>query len=222
MEREREREYTTPPREERETRTAHIPQEAMATRVVQPSEVVAFRDRARWGAVWAGIITTLTTFMLLELLMYALGLLTIDFAFGGAQGGQAGQTSGPWVTAIVGIIAFFLGGWVAGATSAIRGTTVGLLNGFLVWGLATVLMFAFSAFGLGSIFGAIGQFLALGNINFTVPNVDPAQVAPMVRNAALWAFLSLLVAALASTIGGWVGTKSAPLGYPTSTEREAR
>jgi hypothetical protein len=102
-----------------------------APEVVQATQLIAPRDRVRWGPIWAGLITTLTTFLLVELLMYSLGLLVVDI-----NPGQANST-GPWVTAIVGLVAFFAGGWVAGATSALRGSSVGLLNGFLVWGLGT-------------------------------------------------------------------------------------
>ena len=180
--------------------------------VVQATQLIAPRDRVRWGPIWAGLITALTTFLVLELLMYALGLLTVDI-----NPGQANST-GPWVTAIVGLVAFFAGGWVAGATSALRGSSVGLLNGFLVWGLGTVLILAFSVFGAGQLFGdlgsAVSRFLALGNPNFNLQlgNIDPAQLADLVRSAAWWAFVSLAVSALACALGGWLGIKSGPLG----------
>jgi hypothetical protein len=44
---------------------------------------------------------------------------------------------------------------VAGMTSAVRGEATGLLNGFLVWALGTVLILLLSALGLGQIFGAL-------------------------------------------------------------------
>jgi cation transport ATPase len=180
------------------------------------TQVVTPRDRVRWGPIWAGLLTTLTTFLVLELLMYALGLLTIDVDPNAANSG------GPWVTAIVGLLAFLAGGWVAGATSAVRGTSVGLLNGFLVWALATVLIIVFSTLGLSQLFGAIGsvisQFVALGR--FVPNNVDPAQVAATVRDASMWGVVSLALTAAAAAIGGWLGVKSGPLGQlPHADER---
>jgi hypothetical protein len=180
------------------------------------TQVVTPRDRVRWGPIWAGLLTTLTTFLVLELLMYALGLLTVDV------NPDAGGAGGLWVTGIVGLLAFLAGGWVAGATSAVRGTSVGLLNGFLVWALATVLIIVFSTLGLSRLFGAVGsvisQFVALGNL---VPNnVNPAQVAAAVRDASMWGVVSLLLTAAAATIGGWLGVKSGPLGkLPHANER---
>ena len=208
MERERERDHPTVIRVEPDIQA--VPLREDAPDVMQTTQVINPRDRVRWGPIWAGLITALTTFLVLELLMYSLGLLTIDINPG------AGNDSGPWVTALVGLLAFFAGGWVAGATSAVRGSSVGLLNGFLVWGLGTVLILAFSSFGLGSLFGALGnvvsRFLMAGNTNFNLPNVDPAEIAGMVRDASWWAFLSLAITALACALGGWAGVKSGPLG----------
>lgn len=177
---------------------------------VQSTTMVAPRDRVRWGPIWAGLMTALTTFLLLELLAYGIGLVGINTAGGG-------QTNA-WVSAIIGLIAFFLGGWVAEASSSARGTGAGLLNGFLVWALGTTLILAFSVFGLSSLFGAVGnavgQFLASGgNINVpNVGNVNTTQIANTTQAAALGGFISLLLAAIASALGGWLGSRGSPIG----------
>ncbi len=108
----------------------------------------ARRDSIRWGPIWAGLITALTTFLLLQLLAIGLGLVDIG---PGSDGG------GGWVPGLIGLIAFFTGGAVAGMTSAIRGPGSGLLNGFMVWALGTVLILLLSALGLGQLFGALGN-----------------------------------------------------------------
>jgi hypothetical protein len=172
--------------------------------------VVDRRDSARWGPIWAGLITALTTFLLLELLATGLGLQDV-----GADNDGDGLVSG-----IIGLIAFFTGGWVAGITSAVRGAGTGLLNGLLVWALGTVLILVLSALGLGQIFGAldnlVGQLgLVQGGV-FLLPsaNVDPEQVVQAIRDAALGTFLGLLLSAVASALGGWLGGKRPdPIGY---------
>lgn len=171
-------------------------------------DLVNRRDSARWGPIWAGLITALTTFLLLQLLAIGLGLVGIG----------PNETGGGWVPAIVGLIAFFTGGSVAGMTSAVRGAATGLLNGFLVWALGTVLILLFSALGFGQIFGALGSVVgqfgllqqgALGN-----PDLDPAQIAEVVRTGAIGAFFGLAVAALASMLGGFLGGRSSePIGH---------
>lgn len=173
-------------------------------------DVVVRRDSARWGPIWAGLITALTTFLLLELLAIGIGLQDVGPGAGGGDG---------WVPAIIGLIAFFTGGAVAGMTSAVRGTSTGLLNGFLVWALGTTLILVLSALGLGQIFGALGNLVGqLGVLQNGVvaPDVDvnPAQVAETIRDAAIGTFFGLLLSALASALGGWLGGRTRnPIGH---------
>ncbi len=168
----------------------------------QGADAVTWRDRVRWGPIWAGLITALTTFLLLQLLALGIGLQ--DVGPGAAPGG--------WTPAIIGLIAFFVGGLVAGITSAVRGGATGLLNGFLVWGLGTVLILVLSALGLGQIFGALGDVVAQLNLlqgtiqeGVEVPGVDVTQVVQTIRTGSLAAFFAALLGALAAMFGGLLG-----------------
>ena len=172
------------------------------------------RDSARWGPIWAGLITALTTFLLLELLTLGTGLLSFNLG-----SNSANQVSG-WVSAIIGLVAFFTGGSVAGMTSAVRGASTGLLNGFLVWALGTVLMLVLSALGLGQVFGAVGNLvgqlnlLAGGSLNVPGVNFDPQQLINALRTGALVGFFSLLISAVAAALGGWLGGRTdEPIGH---------
>lgn len=182
----------------------------------QSPNLVMRRDSARWGPIWAGLITAITTFLLLQLLTIGLGLVGIG----------PNATGSAWVPAIVGLIAFFTGGAVAGMTSSVRGAATGFLNGFLVWALGTVLILVLSALGLGQIFGALGSVVGQlglfgpggasipGNVPNNVPNVDPAQIASAVRNGAIGAFFGLLISAIAAALGGFLGGRSnEPIGH---------
>jgi hypothetical protein len=180
----------------------------------------ARRDSIRWGPIWAGLITALTTFLLLQLLAIGIGL--VDIGPGGGGG---------WVPAIIGLIAFFTGGAVAGMTSAVRGVATGLLNGFMVWALGTVLILLLSALGLGQLFGALGNVAgqlgpgalsgAADSAQSNAPNVDPQQVAQAVRTGAIGAFFGLLLSALTSALGGYLGGRSTdPIGRPTDIHRD--
>ena len=180
------------------------------------------RDSIRWGPVWAGLITVLTTFLLLQLLAIGAGLVDIG---PGSQGG------GGWVPALIGLIAFFTGGAVAGMTSAIRGAGSGLLNGFMVWALGTVLILLLSALGLGQLFGALGNVVgqvgpgalssAANSAQGATPNVSPQEAEQAVRTGAIGAFFGLLFSALASALGGYLGGRSSdPIGRPTDLRSE--
>ena len=200
----------------REHETVRESPVAVADRSPEPqnSNLVMRRDSARWGPIWAGLITAITTFLLLQLLTIGLGLVGIG----------PNATGSAWVPAIVGLIAFFTGGAVAGMTSSVRGAATGFLNGFLVWALGTVLILVLSALGLGQIFGALGNVVGQlglfgpGGVNppnnLPNANVDPAQIADAVRNGAIGAFFGLLVSAIAAALGGYLGGRSKePIGH---------
>ena len=182
----------------------------------------ARRDSVRWGPIWAGLITALTTFLLLQLFAIGFGLVDVG---PGSDGG------GGWVPALIGLIAFFVGGLVAGLTSAIRGPGPGLLNGFMVWALGTVLILLLSVLGLGQLFGALGN--VAGQVNpgalagapdsaqGAAPNVSPQEAESALRTGAIGAFFGLLFSALASMLGGLLGGRGPdPIGRPTNADAE--
>ena len=186
------------------------------------SPAPARRDSIRWGPIWAGLITALTTFLLLQLLAIGLGLVDVG---PGSDGG------GGWVPGLIGLIAFFTGGAVAGMTSAIRGPGSGLLNGFMVWALGTVLILLLSALGLGQLFGALGNVAgqvgpgavsgAAQSAQGAAPNVSPQEAEQALQTGAIGAFFGLLLSALTSMLGGLLGGRgSDPIGRPTDTRRD--
>jgi hypothetical protein len=177
--------------------------------VERVDQIAVARDRVRWGPIWAGLLTTLSLFLLFELMAYAFGWLSLDMG-----DFLAARRKDAWVTGIIGLISFFLGGLVTGATAWVRGPGAGLINGFCLWALGTVLILAMSALGLGSFFGASGnifsQLIVWGRgINL---GASPDQLIASVRTGALWAFILMALSACASMLGGLVGSRSGPIG----------
>jgi len=116
-------------------------------------------------------------------------------------------------------------------TSAIRGTATGLLNGFMVWALGTVLILLLSALGLGQLFGALGNLAgqvgpgalsnAANSAQGAAPNISPQEAEQAIRTGAVGAFFGLLFSALASMLGGLLGGRSRdPIGRPTDARRD--
>jgi len=145
--------------------------------------------------------------------------------------GPGSDGGGGWVPGLIGLIAFFTGGAVARMTSAIRGPGSGLLNGFMVWALGTVLILLLSALGLGQLFGALGNVAgqvgpgAIGGAADTAqgaaPNVSPREAEQALQTGAIGAFFGLLLSALASMLGGLLGGRgSDPIGRPTDARRD--
>jgi hypothetical protein len=164
----------------------------------------AQRDRVRWGPIWAGLISALGVFLLLTTAAVAIGAQVVD---SGASADEGGAASGI-ASAIIALLAFLVGGFIAARTAGVIGRGYGALNGFLVWALGVVLILALAAFGLGSLFGASGDLFAqYQQMGQPQADVDPESVVEGIRNGSIGAFLGMLLPAIAATLGGLFGSR---------------
>jgi hypothetical protein len=108
------------------------------------------RDRVRWGPVVAGVLTGVTALLVLTALGLALGISTL----GGESAATWGTAAGIWGGLAL-LVAFFLGGWVAGHTATTLREGDGPLNGFLT-GAATLILLLWLA--TTALTGALGFF----------------------------------------------------------------
>jgi hypothetical protein len=186
------------------------------------------RDRVRFGPIVAGLLTALTSLLLLGLLGVAVGLTAVnagDAAARGDAGAGTGLFSALW-GALTGLLAFGLGGYVAGRTAAVFDRRWGALNGALVFMLGVPLTLWLAGQGLGFATGALGDFVGALNVDpgqaqgaaqgaagqvqgaaQQVRPVDVARAAENARNAAWGTLLGSLLALGASGLGGWLGTR---------------
>jgi len=194
-----------------------------------PESYALNTDRVRWPAVFAGLLTALTMLLTLGVLGLAVGLTSVDAGQAVAQRGVPsglGLGSGIWA-GISALLAFLLGGWVAGRTAAVFGKGWGALNGMLVFLLAVPVTLWLAGSGVGALLGTFGGFAQSLNID---PNavrdaagqagqnaqqnaqqVTPeqaAQAATNARNAAWSTLLGLGLGTGAATLGGLLGTRS--------------
>lgn len=184
-------------------------------------------DRVRWGAVLAGLVTTLSTLVVLSVLGLAIGLTTFET---GDRLSNFGMGAGIW-GAISTFVAFMLGGWVAARSAGVSGRTNAMVNGAMVWAIAIPLVMYLLGSGVGSIMNmATDAAAATTNvIAAAVPadvnaaadavqtqaqQVDPATVNNAVDNVAqnagqaAWGTLvALLLGLLAAGIGGLMGER---------------
>ncbi len=165
------------------------------------------RDRTRWGPIWAGALVVLTTYLVLQLLFFALGILDLGF-----DAGRSG-TAASIVSGILALVAFFLGGVAAGASALWRAANDGLVHGVLVWALSVVGILAVALLGGGALLGSVAD-VATQVIDIPQqaqnPNVNPAQALQVAREAAGWAVLSLGLSVAAAALGGLLGAKIWP------------
>ena len=175
------------------------------------------RDRVRWGPIWAGAAVVLTVFIVLQLLFFALGWL--DLSLNGRDG--SGVAAGI-VTGVLALIAFFVGGLTAGASTMWRKAGDGMLHGVLVWALSVLGLLALTLIGgtalLGPLAGIASQTPDAAQAAQAAQSVDPVRALDTARETAGWAALGLGAAAAAAAIGGIAGSKIWPSRVDADTE----
>jgi hypothetical protein len=157
--------------------------------------------RVQGGPVWAGFAVALATWVLLQLVVFALDLGSLSSSIvGGAD------SAGLWWSGVAAVIALFIGGLVAGASSEWDGLSDGLLQGIVVWSILVVALVVLSAIGVGVGFGVVGDLLVttrgIGN-----GQIVSATVTSTAQDAAAGAVLALGVSIVASALGGAAGAK---------------
>lgn len=189
-----------------------------------PEALNLTRDRVRWGPIFAGLVTALTSLLILSLLGLAIGLTVVDAGAAAAQGStpdDLGRNSAI-LGAVSALIAFFLGGWVAGRSAAVFDRGWGALNGALVFLVAVPVILWLASMGLGTVLGSLGSFA--GSLNpdpGTVQNaanqardavqgaqpIDVAHAADTARTTAWGTLLGMVIGLGASATGGMLGTR---------------
>lgn len=192
-----------------ETLASDVPPPVYAERRPPAVAVTDRRDRVRWGAVWAGVIVALPTFLLIELALFAVGGLAL-----GLDPDESTTTAG-WVTGLVALVAFFLGGLTAGASALWKGASDGLLHGILVWALSLVGILFFTLLGGGALLGPVSEVItAVSGLQQQVAQGAPAiqleAAVSTARDGAGVAVLGLGLSIAAAAIGGLLGVKMWP------------
>ena len=159
-------------------------------------------DRVRWGPLWAGLITTLATFTLLQLIFVATKAVDIDLG---------GDTSFSFWTAVSALLAFFIGGLVAGATTKWDRTDDGALHGVLLWALATVALLILGGVSARALAGPLGGYLESVGGAADIP-AGPQRDAALeaAQDRASQALIALFLALVASVAGAVAGSKLWP------------
>ena len=156
----------------------------------------------------------LTVFIVLQLLLFALG---------------ASGTAAAVLTGVVALIAFFVGGLTAGASTMWRKAGDGMLHGVLVWALSLLGILALALIGGSALLGPLSTLIsqvpdAAGQATQAAQNadIDPVQALSTARHTAGWTALGLGAAVAAAALGGIVGSEVWPGRKPTGpTPRRA-
>lgn len=186
------------------------PTDTMVVRGHHDESEGARRDRIRWGPVWAGLVVAIATYLLLQLVLVAVGVVDV---------GQL-TTSDAIASAVVALIAFLLGGITAGATAMWHGADDGLLHGVVMWAIGLVVLVTFSALSSGLALGAVDTTEVFEGV--TATDVEEALEGDDSQDAAGRALLGLSAALIASALGGVIGAKLWPKERDDTTYYDVR
>lgn len=200
--------------------------------VTQPTayEPHPFHTLISWPAVIAGALVAIAVGAMLNLLGVALGAASInpyDLTTGEAKAFSAG--AGAWI-AIANALALFVGGFVASRVAKFSDHHKGYLHGLAVWALAFLIaLFLAGSSAVGGINSMIDGMSDNGReetyiVDRGVPPLagddagEVAAVPPAARpeaevaadstaTIALWAFIAMLLGAIAAAFGGRYGSR---------------
>lgn len=162
------------------------------------------RDRIRWGPVWAGTVVAVATYLLLEMALLGADLLDADV-------GSAGELpDGALLSVLAAVLAFLLGGIVAGASTAWRDVEDGVLHGLLVWAAGIAIFLLLAVLGTGLALGTLGDTIDRVRPGFSDQAQEAGGAEDDLEEAAGASALMLGATALTAALGGAVGTKLWP------------
>jgi hypothetical protein len=169
-----------------------------------PTATDVRHDRIRWGAVWTGVLTTLSTYIVLQLLFFALGWL--DLGIDGAGGSTRAIVSG-----VLALVAFFLGGAAAGASALWHRANDGMVNGVVTWAVTVVALLGLTLVGGGALVGSLGDTAAqFVDLRTAAAGVDVTEATRTARQTAGGTALALGLSMVAAALGGSLGAKLWP------------
>ncbi|MGB3296688.1 MAG: hypothetical protein WBA76_00355 [Phormidesmis sp.] len=203
------------------TERTDVPNVGARPASVPVSPIVEYHDTVRWGPIFAGIVVSIVS----QLMLSALGAAIGGFAAGEAAPGTIGTGLGIWAIISL-LVSLFLGGWVMAASCGPMNSKTAMLNGTILWATTLVISGWLLASGVSGTFGIIAanagdvltQVQESAGVSLptqeeasqAIPNVSPEQAAQYAANASR-AGLSFIVGALlglaASLIGSTVGAK---------------
>lgn len=124
-------------------------------------------NRVSWGAIFAGVVVGLVVQVLLTMLGLGIGVASLTPANGDAS--TISIASGIWYV-LAGIVAAFVGGYIAARMSGKTVATTGALHGLTTWAFTTLLMLYLLTSAIGGIVGGAfsGVSSAIGGVSQTV------------------------------------------------------
>lgn len=133
-----------------ETTISHLPEAPIPS----PSKL----RRVSWGAILAGVAVAMSLQLLLNLVGIGIGASTIDPRQGDTPGQGLAIGAGIWF-AVSALISLFAGGWAAGRLAGVPNGKDGMLHGFTMWSVTTMLTIYLLSTAVGSLIGGTASLI---------------------------------------------------------------
>jgi hypothetical protein len=139
----------------------------------EPGAVSFVGVRVSWGGVWSGFLVAIGVLLLLSILGLAIGITTADLGPNGELDASGlGMGAAIW-SGISLLVALFIGGWIASRVGLVFDRLAGVVEGTLVWVLATLAIVYLASTGISLV--ASGAFTFLSGVT--------GRVAAVIQNA---------------------------------------
>src|SRR5688572_17105472 len=152
-------------------------------------------NRVSWAAVLAGVVVSLVTQLLLNMLGLGIGLSTLDPGTGDNPAASTFSIGAAIWWTICGIIAAFIGGYVAGRLSGRPKESTTGWHGITTWAVTTLLIFYLLTSTVGAVLG--GAFRTVGNAVGGLTQTAATAAAPALAEADPFAGIEAQVRAAA-------------------------
>ena len=141
--------------------TDHLATHRQSGIVIDPSATASL-TKVSWGAIFAGVVIALAAQFLLNLLGVGIGAAVLDPAtYDNPDASTFSIAGGLWYV-VAGLIAAFLGGFVASRLSGRPLMSVGALHGLATWAVTTLVVLYLLTTSVGALVG--GAISGLGSV----------------------------------------------------------
>lgn len=155
--------------------------ESVGSRTIAADAAAINLSRVSWGAIFAGVVVALVVQVLLTMLGLGIGIATLDPGTGDNPAASTFSIgAGIWYV-LSGVVAAYVGGYIAARMSGEAQVTSGALHGLTSWAVATLLVLYFLTSTVGAIVG--GAFAGLSSIVGGVSQTVAQTAAPLIADA---------------------------------------
>ena len=138
-------------------------------------------NKVSWGAIFAGVVVALIVQVLLTMLGAGIGVATLDPDAGdNPEASTFSMMAGIWYM-LSGIVAAYVGGYIAARMSGKTQATTGALHGLTTWAVTTLLVLYFLTSTVGAIVG--GAFSGIASVVGGIGQTAAQTAAPLIAQA---------------------------------------